>query len=101
MVIVVSRESLNRGDILLVVSVTSQDFSERKGFANCVPFEAGSYACFPEDCVAQAENPILIEKYFVDMSSGPIATLLQEDLRALVQAIGYVIDAECEPGCAL
>lgn len=54
-VIVVSRESLNRGHYALVVPCTSSRFAVRSQLANCVPFWAGEHG-FTVDCVAQCEN---------------------------------------------
>ena len=51
-VIVVSRESLNRGSYALVVVCTSARFALRSTLPNCVPFLAGHFG-FTKDCVAQ------------------------------------------------
>ena len=54
-VIVVSRESLNRGHYALVVVCTSGRFALRSRLPNCVAFQADHFG-FATDCVAQCEN---------------------------------------------
>lgn len=94
-VIVASREDLNRGDYVLVVPVTSQRFSERARMQNCLPFGAGQYG-FVADTVAQTELSSVIRKDVLDLHGGPVGTLDDGDLRALIKAIGYTLDADCE-----
>ena len=95
-VIVVSRQQLNRGHYVVVVPVTSRKFEERVKMPTCVALRAGRFG-FTADCVAQAENVTLLEKGWIDAESGPLGRLDRESMRGLVHAIGYVIDAECEP----
>ena len=96
LVIVVSRDELNNGHYVTVVPVTSASYEGRKNLPNCVPFRAGE-ACFNKDCVAQAENVGLLEIAYLDLDAGPQAVLTSVQIRALVHAIGYVIDSDCEP----
>ena len=95
-VIVVSREELNRGEVISAVLVTSAHFRARSKFANCVPFNAGEFGLIRE-CVAQCESigPILVSQ--LDLADGPIGVLDEMALRDVVRAIGYVIESECEP----
>jgi mRNA-degrading endonuclease toxin of MazEF toxin-antitoxin module len=95
-VIVVSRESLNRGNYALVVACTSSRFAFRSPLPNCVPFQAGQFG-FTVDCVAQCENILSIEKRQLDLTTGPIGALDELALREVVKAIGYVIESDCEP----
>ena len=95
-VIVVSRESLNRGYYVLVVVCTSARFAARSGLPNCVPFRAGEYG-FTKDCVAQCENMLSLEINQIDFESGLRGTLSEADFRKVVQAIGNVIGSDCEP----
>lgn len=95
-VVVVSRESLNRGHYALVVVCTSSRFAVRSTLPNSVPFQAGQFG-FTVDCVAQCENVLSIEKRQLDMSGGPIGVLDEMALREVVKAIGYVIESDCEP----
>ena len=94
-VIVVSRESLNRGNYAVVVVCTSARFGVRSTLPNCVPFRAGQFG-FTVDCVAQCENILSIEKSQLNPSS-PIGVLDDEALRDFIKAIGYVIESDCEP----
>lgn len=96
LVIVVSREDLNRGHYVTIVPVTSRRFELRSMLPNCLPFSAGEFA-FGSDCVAQAENITLLEKGWIDLASGPLGRLDSARMRGLIHAIGYVIDSECEP----
>lgn len=93
-VIVVSRETLNRGNKVVAVLVTSQRFATRSQFANCVPFRAGEFG-FTTDCVAQGETVQPIEMQDIDPDL--IDVLDDEKLREVIRAVGDVMDADCEP----
>lgn len=95
-VIVVSRESLNRGDYALIVVCTSSRFGVRSQLPNCVPFLAGQFG-LSVDCVAQCENVLSLDKSTINLDAGPIGRLSDSAFRDVVRAIGYVIDADCEP----
>src|SRR5262245_13023720 len=95
-VIVISRESLNRGHYALVVPCTSSRFAVRRELPGCVPFLAGQFG-FTTNCVAQCENVLSIEKRQLDLEAGPIGVLDDRSLRDVVKAIGYVIESDCEP----
>jgi mRNA-degrading endonuclease toxin of MazEF toxin-antitoxin module len=95
-VIVVSREELNRGHYALVVVCTSARFAVRSGLPNCVPFQAGQFG-FTAECVAQCENVLSIDKVQLDLDAGPIGVLDEKAMRAVIKAIGYVIESDCEP----
>jgi mRNA-degrading endonuclease toxin of MazEF toxin-antitoxin module len=94
--IVVSREILNRGDYVVVVLCTTTRFEERSVLPNCVPFSAGEFG-FTKNCVAQCEAIAIVDQMDLDTAKGPIGMLDAERLRTLIRAIGYVIEAECEP----
>jgi mRNA-degrading endonuclease toxin of MazEF toxin-antitoxin module len=95
-VIVVSRESLNRGHYALVVVCTSSRFAVRSQLPSCVPFQAGRFG-FTVNCVAQCENILSIDKRQMDRSAGPIGALDERALRDVIKAIGFVIESDCEP----
>ena len=95
-VIVVSRESLNRGSYALVVVCTSARFGLRSTLPNCVPFHAGQFG-FTRDCVAQCENILSVENSQLDLIAGPIGVLDDVSIRDVIKAIGYVIESDCEP----
>ena len=95
-VIVMSRETLNRGRYALVVPCTSSRFAVRSKLANCVPFRAGEFG-FTADCVAQCENVLSIDHAQLDLAAGPRGVLEGAALRNVVRAIGYVIQSSCEP----
>ena len=95
-VIVVSREDLNRGFYALVVVCTSSRFAARSQLPSCVPFQAGEFG-FTTNCVAQCENLLSIDKKQLDLSAGPVGVLDDTALREVTKAIGYVIEADCEP----
>ena len=95
-VIVTSREPLNRGRYTLVVPCTSSRFAVRRKLANCVAFRAGEFG-FAVDCVAQCENMLSIDQSQLDLTAGPRGVLDRVALRKLVNAIGYVIESNCEP----
>ena len=95
-VVVVSRESLNRGRYVVVVVCTSARFAVRSTLPNCVPFRAGQFG-FTADCVAQCENVLSVELSQLDVAAGPVGTLDDLTLRDVIKAIGYVIESDCEP----
>lgn len=95
-VIVISRETLNRGRYALVVPFTSSRFPVRSKLANCVPFRAGEFG-FTVDCVAQCENMLSIDLMQLDLQAGPRGVVDDKSLRDVVKAIGYVIESDCEP----
>lgn len=95
-VIVVSRENLNRGRYALVVVCTTARLSLRRTLPNCVPFRAGQFG-FREDCVAQCENILSIDKSLLNIHEGPIGVLDDAALRDVIKSIGYVIASDCEP----
>ncbi len=80
----------------MVVVCTSARFALRQTLPNCIPFRAGQFG-FTTDCVAQCDNVLSIEKTQLDLALGPIGTLDEIALRDVIKAIGYVIDADCEP----
>lgn len=94
-VIVVSRESLNRGRYALCVVCTSARYVQRRNLPNCVPFQAGQFG-FTKDCVAQCENLLLLHHTQLDLASGPLGVLDIAYLHMVIKAIGYVLDADCE-----
>ena len=95
-VIVMSRETLNRGRYALVVPCTSSRFAIRSRLANCVAFLAGEFG-FTADCVAQCENILSIDHAQLDLAAGPLGVLDGPALRKLVMAIGFVIESHCQP----
>lgn len=94
--IVVSREELNRGNYVVGVLCTSARFSERSALPNCVPFKSGEFG-FTKDRTAQAEAISFFRKADIHMDEGPIGMLTDAALRDLIRAIGYLMDADCEP----
>ena len=94
--IVVSRESLNQGNYVVMVLCTTKRFAIRSKLPNCVPFQAGEFG-MPSDCVAQCEAIYALEKGEIDIASGMIGRLDATRLRDVIKAIGDVIDSDCEP----
>ncbi len=95
-VIVISRESLNRGNYVLIAPLTSAKFDRRKGLPNCYPIWGGQFG-INEDSVVQAENLTLLDKMHLDFHTGSIGQLNEEAMRGVIHAIGYVIESLCEP----
>lgn len=94
--IVVSREPLNRGAYVVVVLCTTAHLGARQGLPHCVPFAAGGFG-LPRACAAPCEAIIFLDKTDLDLASSPMGTLDETRLRAVIRAIGNVIDADCEP----
>lgn len=95
-VVVVSREALNRGDRVVAAILTSAKYAIRSKLPNCVPLKAGQFG-LTKDCVVQAESLFNAATLHLDLASGPIGRLDGAALRDVIQAIGYVMDADCEP----
>jgi len=95
-VLIVSRESLNRGDYAVIVAFTTSRLSQRKQLPNCVFFNKGEFG-LPADCVAQCETLSTVPIEQLDTTSGPLGTLDELTLRGVIKAIGYVIESDCEP----
>ena len=93
--IVVSRESLNQGNYVVMVLCTTRRFVIRSKLPSCVPFRVGEFG-MPSDCVAQCEAIYALEKREIDSSSGTIGRLDDARLRDVIKAIGDV-DSDCEP----
>ena len=92
--LVVSRDSLNRGDYAMVVTFTTRRLDERKRLANCVFFRAGEFG-LKADCVAQCETLTTVEHFQLDAK--PIGRLDEPTMHSVIRAIGYVIEADCQP----
>ncbi len=95
-VIVVSRESLNRGNSVVVVVCTSARFALRSTLPNCIPFRAGQFG-FTRDCVAQCETILSLDQDQLDLETGQQGLLSEKAFRDVVKAIGNVIGSDCEP----
>lgn len=85
-VLVVSRESLNRGRYVTIVAFTTARLSERRSLPNCVHFRAGEFG-LTADCVAQCETIASIHLDQLDFGNGPIGKLDDMTLHNVVQAI--------------
>lgn len=95
-VVVVSREELNRGSYVVVVPFSTKRLAERSGLANCVSFVGGAHG-LTRDCVAIAEQIAVARKDDLDVSAGCVGKIKPEKLRDIIRAIGYSIEAVCEP----
>jgi len=95
-IIVVSREELNRGNYVVAVPLTSARLDLRRSLPNGVAFSAGEHG-LTKDCVAQAEAITLLELSDLDLQTGCLGALDSQTSRRLIQAIGYVLAAACEP----
>lgn len=95
-VIIISRRSLNQGDRVVVVPLTSSRLEERRKLRNCVSLNPHKHGV-PKECVAQTDAIAVIHVQDLIFDEGPIATLDGETMRELIRAVGYVIEAECEP----
>ena len=63
----------------------------RTGFTYATAYKA------VEDCVAQCENILSIDRLQLDLSAGPVGILDESALWDVIRAIGYVLKADCEP----
>lgn len=93
-VLIVSRDSLNRGRYVTVVAFTTSRLEGRRRAPNCVAFRTGEFG-LANDCVAQCETISSVRSE--QLAHSPVGRLDDLTLRAVVQAIGHVLAAECEP----
>ena len=93
-IIIVSRDILNQGAYVVAVPTTTTRLEERYTYNNCVRIRAGE-AGLSKDCVAQCEQIATIETDFID--STPIGEVSEEQFREIVRAIGFMMNATCEP----
>lgn len=95
-VLIVSREELNRGRTVIAALITSARFGVRSTLSNCVPFQAGQFG-LTKNCVAQCENLLTLDVGQLDLPAGPLGCLDEVTMRDVIRAVGYVMDADCEP----
>jgi mRNA-degrading endonuclease toxin of MazEF toxin-antitoxin module len=95
-VVVVSREDLNRGTKIVTAVITSQKFAMRSRLANCVPLLKGQFG-MSADSVVQGETVAPLDVNLIETAAGPTATLDDLTLRDVIKAIGFVMEADCEP----
>ena len=95
-VVVVSREELNRGDRVVAAIITSARLAVRSSLANCVPIKAGTFG-MTKDCAVQGESVFNAPVACLELATGPVGRLDSETMREVVRAVGYVMDATCEP----
>ncbi|MGH3442147.1 MAG: type II toxin-antitoxin system PemK/MazF family toxin [Nitriliruptorales bacterium] len=95
-VLVVSREELNRGRTVMAALVTSARFARRSTLPNCVPFQSGQFG-LTKNCVAQCENMLTLDIAQLDVANGPLGQLDDITMRDVIRAVGYVMEADCEP----
>ncbi|MDO8632890.1 MAG: hypothetical protein Q7R41_20605, partial [Phycisphaerales bacterium] len=71
-------------------------FAQRRSLPNCVAIQGQQYGL--KDSVVQAEMITnLLKSDLVDVDKGSIAMLTGETMRELIHAVGFVIQADCEP----
>jgi len=86
--IVVSRNQLNRGELILVVPCTSSEVARRRVFPNQVFLPQGE-AGLATDSVAQTH---LVQPAHVSWFMQRLGALAPEDLGEVLRSIAWVID---------
>ena len=94
--VVVSREELNRGKYIVAVPFTSTKLEERRTLPQCVEFQTGEFG-LTKNCIARADNISFVDVGLLDLIEGVVGIVDEERMRDLIQAIGYVIESDCEP----
>lgn len=80
----------------MVVPLTTARLEERRVLPNCVLLTPERHGV-PKRCVAQADRISVISMSDLVHEDGVITELDGEAMRELIRAIGFVIEAECEP----
>jgi mRNA-degrading endonuclease toxin of MazEF toxin-antitoxin module len=89
-VVIVSRDTLNGGDYLIVIPFTTQKLDERKGRQSCVFFNSGEGG-LSQDCVAKADEIQRIFKTEIDWKTGRIGRFTPQQMDKIVRAVRFVI----------
>ena len=76
--------------------ITSAKLAVRAGLATCIVLKAGQFG-MTKDCVVQGESVFNAPIVHLDLATGPIGKLDDLTMREVIKAIGYVMDADCEP----
>jgi len=95
-VLIVSRQSLNRGRYVTIVPFTTSRLAERRRMPTCVFFRAGEFG-LTADSVAQCDAIGSVHVGLLDLTREPRGKLDAVSHRSVIQAIGYTIAAACEP----
>ena len=95
-VVVISRESLNRGKYVVGIPFTSSEFDKRRILNNCVPFRKGEFG-LTKNCVAQCEAVTQLLKEDINTTEGPLGQVSDDRMRDIIKAIGFVFLSDCEP----
>ncbi len=88
-VLIVSRDSMNRGYDLIVVPFNGSDFENKRSKPFCVPFLEGSYG-LTKDCVAKCNDIAKIRK--ADLAKNLIGTVSDADMNAVREAINWCLE---------
>ncbi|HEX8322383.1 MAG TPA: type II toxin-antitoxin system PemK/MazF family toxin [Tepidisphaeraceae bacterium] len=94
-VLIISRESLNRGHYVCAVAFTTARLDVRRQLPNYVFFRADSFG-LTADCVAQCETLTSLDVAQLDLLTGPVGRLDDATMKLIIRAIGHVIQSECE-----
>lgn len=92
-VIVVSRSQFNLGTYVTIVPLTTSRLSERSSLPNCILLPKGRFG-ISKTCVAQADQIAVIDS--ARLRPPAIGKLDFDSHRSLINAIGYVLNANCE-----
>ena len=92
-VIVVSRSQFNLGTYVTIVPLTTSRLSERASLPNCILLPKGRFG-ISKTCVAQADQIAVIDS--ARLRPPAIGKLDFDSHRSLINAIGYVLNANCE-----
>jgi mRNA-degrading endonuclease toxin of MazEF toxin-antitoxin module len=92
-ILIVSRESLNRGEQVIAVNITSVDVERRSSYPNCVRIDGGHFG-LNKDSIVQCENILALRKGRID--AAPLGILDAETMRSVIKALAYVFEADLE-----
>jgi mRNA-degrading endonuclease toxin of MazEF toxin-antitoxin module len=92
-ILIVSRESLNRGEQVIAVNITSVDVDKRSQYPNCVRIDAGNFG-LEKDSIVQCENILALRKVRID--AAPVGILDPGTMRTVLKALAYVFEADFE-----
>jgi mRNA-degrading endonuclease toxin of MazEF toxin-antitoxin module len=89
-VIVVSRDTLNGGNYVVVVPCYSQDVDRRSAYQQNVVLERGDGG-LPKRCIVRTDQITFVDKKYIDWRNGKIGRLVEAKMVPIVKAIRWMV----------
>jgi mRNA-degrading endonuclease toxin of MazEF toxin-antitoxin module len=90
-IVVVSNNTLNRGDSILAVPFYSRQLEKRKKQQWCAFYSTGEGG-LDRDCVAKADELTLVDKLDIDLVAGKVGGFNDDQMKRLISAIKWSLN---------